>query len=413
MKRIAPDMKLSICFILLVWMCIPILSFAQNQSDAEIQLSARDLENTTFKLDGPWEFYPFHLLQSKPLTIPTSIVQLPHLWNLESEATGFASYRSLIILTHRTNATQLSLHMPDVYSAYTLLINGRFAARNGVVGTSREQTRPHWLPQLINFTPTSDTTEIIIHVSNFHHSKLGIGKPITISSSTFMTSADNKSHSMELILVITLSILAITALVFYASIQNKQLVLIFYSLLCISWALRAAFSNDYLAVRWFNNLDWNWVVRVEYLTLYSSTLFGLFFVQEFYPRDFNKRFRPFYIVNSSLFTLTTLFTAPIFFTRFVNVYLAFSALLVVSIIFVLIRAFIQDRKGIAFMSACILIVSCLFGYLILSYENLVPFSSLYFNFGFLMIFILLSLALWFRVKPSLTTEAVNLKSNSK
>lgn len=398
-------MKLWPYLIGLLWICSPVLSLAENKPSAKIQIDAMDLETTEYTLNGPWEFYPFQLLKSNPPIPSKSIVSLPHLQNLEGGTTGFASYRTQVILTNRKNPIQLSLYMPDVYSAYALVINGKLSGRNGVVGTSREKEQPHWLPQIINFTLTSDTIEIIIHVSNFHHSKLGIGKPITISSSTLMAATVKQNCSMILILFFTLCAMALISLMVYVGMRTKPHVLIFFSLLCFSWALRTTFSNDYLAVQWFNKLDWNWVVRVEYLTLYSTTLFSLFFVQDFFRKDFSKIFQIFYVVSFSLFSLVTLFTKPLFFTSLVDIYLAFSALLIVKILIVLIRAFIEDREGILFLGICIIISVCLFGYLIISYQNLIPFSRMLFNISFIMIFILLSLALWNRLKAPLPNNS--------
>jgi len=396
----------------LICICSPFLSNAQYKKFAEIHLSATNLENTEYRLDGPWEFYPFQLVRPNSPISSRSLVKLPHLWHLEGGSTGFASYRTQLILLNRKNPIQLSLYMPDVYSAYTLLINGERAGTNGVVGTSRDQEQPHWLPQIINFTASGDTTEIIIHISNFHHNKFGIGKPITISSSTLMISSVNQNHRMELILFIALCTMALFSLIVYVGVTTKQHVLLFFSLLCFSWAVRTAFSNNYLAVKWFSQLDWNWVVRVEYLTLYSTTLVGLFFVQEFYPEDFNKRFRSFYLVSSALFSLVTIFTEPLFFTSLIDLYLAFSGLLIINIIIVLIRAFIQDRKGILFIATCIFIGACLFGYLIFSYENLMSFSSWLFNISFMMIFISCSFALWLKFKPIIMDKSLNIKSRT-
>jgi 7TM diverse intracellular signalling len=193
--------------------------------------------------------------------------------------------------------------------------------------------------------------------------------------------------------------IAVVSLLSYLKQQHP--VFIYFSLFCIAWALRSVFSNEYLAVQKFPSTAWVWVVRIEYLTLYLSTLFGLLFVTKLFPKDYSKFFKSTFTSIALVFTVLTIATQPIFFTSYVQIYLAFSATVLVSTIIILIKAFINDRQGASTMLGSIFISALLFAYVILAYQNVLVLSKLIFNIGFLLVFLTLSAGIRNHLKKSI------------
>jgi hypothetical protein len=88
----------------------------------------------------------------------------------------------------------------------------------------------------------------------------------------------------------------------------------------------------------------------------------------------------------SVFTLFTLLTPPLQFTRYVQLYLAFSGLLLISILVIVFRAYLESRQGMGILIYCLFLAAVLFGYVILAYEGLFALNPFIFNGGFLILF---------------------------
>lgn len=374
-----------------------LLSFNSSSAQAIIDLRSQDLSSNIIELKGPWEVFPFVLLEPGENIKPDDVLYLPHHWKLGGGPIGFVSYRTQVILPGNLSQQEMALSMPDVYSCFAVIINGTLSGSNGTVGTSKSNEEPQWLPKVIHFSTLKDTVEIIIHVSNFHHSKGGVDKPIRIATAQLMDTTSKEIFLSEAFLFLILVAIALASFLITSKVKSKALPF-YFGLVCISWALRTVFSNNYLAVQFFNDLNWNLVVKIEYISIYASTLFALLFVRALFPDDFNKRLHVFYIVASIVFTFFTLLTPPLIFTRFVSVYLAFSAFLIISVLFVTLKAFVFDRRGVNTMMLAIFFLAGVFAYVILSYYRFVPFNIYIFILGFLMIFTLCAIALWGRLK---------------
>ncbi|WP_020614091.1 hypothetical protein [Sediminispirochaeta bajacaliforniensis] len=52
---------------------------------------------------------------------------------------------------------------------YALYLDGTVLAKNGVVGTSRENSRPGYFPQVVEFHAREDHVELILQASSFDH----------------------------------------------------------------------------------------------------------------------------------------------------------------------------------------------------------------------------------------------------
>jgi hypothetical protein len=351
------------------------------------------------RLSNAWQYYAYKLLRPGDLFERGTEVSIPHLWKATKLATGFATYRTIVVLPDSMLNRKMALYMPDVYSSYQLWINGQWYEGNGVVGIDKASTTPMWLPKHISFTSQTNAIEVIVQVSNFHHHRGGIGKALVLGEAhAIVKKAESTKKLGELLFAGLLFMAAVSALSYF---RKRHPVFIYFSLFCIAWALRSVFSNEYLAVQKFPSIDWVWVVRTEYVTLYLSTMFGLLFVTKLFPLDFSKIFKTTFVAIALVFTLITVSTQPSFFTAYIQIYLAFSATVLVSTIIILIRAFINDRKGASTMLGSVFIGVLLFAYVILAYQNMLVLNELIFNIGFLLLFLTVSAGIRNHLKKSI------------
>jgi hypothetical protein len=372
-----------------VWCFVFVLSVtaagAQSLYDkAVIDLTSANLLEVAVALDDSWEFYPSALLTPGRFALSSGLVRMPHLWNLEKDRYEVAAYHTQVLLPPEAVNKPLAILMPDVYCSYELWVNGKLLSSNGKVSAEKRSAKPQWLPRCVSFTSPSAKVDIIINVSGHFHDRRGIGKLIYLGSDASLTPYARRTQRMEEVLFVSLIVLTLLFAMLW--LRWRHTPLMFFALLCLSWAFRSAFSNNYLAVQWFHDLNWYAVVRVEYISLYLTTLFGLLFVSSLFPDDVNRTFQGFYMFFTIVFTVFTLVTEPLVFTGFVQLYLAFASLLVVTSLITLVKAFINARENVQYYIASYVFGIGLFGYVIVAYERAVELNEIVFNVGFFLLF---------------------------
>lgn len=351
-------------------------------------------------LKGLWEFYPNELNEGSALLKKSnqSFVVMPSWWADEEgkPVVQYGTYRLKVLMASSDKQHALALKMPDVYCAYELWLNGELAGKNGVVGNTKETSKPQWKPSTYFFDQKKDTLEILLKLSNFYHHRTGVNSSLMLGTSEQLTQEEKRTELSNIILLSGLTLLSLISIVLY--FKRKSIPYILYSLLCFSWVVRAAFSNHYQIVQWFQDINWHFVVRAEYISLYLSTLFGSLLVGSLFPKETSKVFRMIYIIACFSFTVFTLVVAPMLFTTYVQLYLGLSTILLLSIIVIVARAYSESREGVTLILAAAFMAVAMFGYVIMAYQGLFTLNEMFFNIGFLLMFILTLLAVSERIQ---------------
>ena len=155
-----------------------------------------DLSNTIFdshtfyNLNGEWEFYWEKLLtpgnyQTEKKTGSGITVKVPSYWESyeiegsETSGYGYGTYALTVILPPGKK-TGVCIDIPLFDVAYNFYLNDRLVGNNGTVGTSKETEEPWYEPSRFCYIPDTDTLQILIQVSNYHHRRGGFWQPILI-----------------------------------------------------------------------------------------------------------------------------------------------------------------------------------------------------------------------------------------
>lgn len=367
--------------------------------DARLFIPEGYLETKTFALNGAWEFYPNQLLNS-PKTeanLTRQFMDVPHWWAEEEgkPSVQFGTYRMQVVLPSSEQNLSLGLKMPDVYCSYTLIVNGRVLGQNGTVGTSKLEASPQWKPDTYYFESAKDTLDIVLQLSNFYHHRTGINSSLLLGRADQLKQKESTTKSTTNLLLAGLACLSVLGIIFYFVKGNIAFLL--YVLLCVSWMIRAAFSNHYQIVQWIQDINWYLVVRTEYISLYLSTLFGSLLVDSLFPREVNKVFRIIFIITSVGFTVFTLLVPPVLFTAYVQLYLGLSSLLLLSILVIVTRAYSVSREGSTLVLTAAFVAVGMFSYVIMAYQGVFELNELIFDTGFLLQFTLTLVAIYKRI----------------
>jgi hypothetical protein len=233
------------------------------------------------KLTGEWEIFMSELIAPDTLaftSIPKDYVFFPTTWNEISMSlrpgNGYATYHIQVFI----KAPQLlAFELPHFYCNYALWVNQKLTAKNGEVGVSKQRSKPQWLPKTVTFQADQDTLDIVIHASNFHHAKGGVREDILLGEPGELNFKRKIAVTSNMILFGGLILIAVSFLIIYIFIK-RELSALYFAALCLTWALRSVFSNLYLGINAFPEFPWELCVKIEYITLYLTMVWAIFFV---------------------------------------------------------------------------------------------------------------------------------------
>ncbi|SEM60460.1 Signal transduction histidine kinase [Mucilaginibacter gossypiicola] len=357
--------------------------------------------NDKIELTGNWLFYWNQLLSPSDTDVIKDrlLVEFPFKWNgytwrgKKLPAFGYGTYRLKVLLPQKHGV--LKLAMPDVYSAYRLYINSKLSSSNGKVTTSEKGFEAHWEYHAIDL-PNSDTINITLQISNFIHSKGGIGKPIFIGPADRIDLARHRAEGIDLMLTGCLMMGGLFFLGLYLLGSRDKAILLF-ALFSMVYSYRIIGTDNYVLHTLLPDINWYITARLEYMSLFLGIgLFGLYTLY-LYPADVNSR-----VVNvingiSFSFTLMTLFSPALIFTQLVNPFLVVMLFCLVYIPYVYSKAWRNNRPGSVYALMSAFALMSVFGISLFHYWALIPPLQLVSFFGYIAFFFLQSLVLAHRV----------------
>lgn len=347
------------------------------------------------KLNGEWAFYPNKFVEPFEVVEGEIFTTFPHQWD-DEQTQGYATYKLTVVVNE--DVPFFALDIPQLYSAYSLYVNGNLVAKNGTIGTLRKDTHPQWLPQVVTFKGGVDTLSITLQIANFHHVIGGSKNPIYLGLPDQLVARQSSSYLVNLLLLGVLSFLGIFFLSVYVFAKRERSVL-FFSLLCLTWALRSIFSEQYLAIRWMPWFDWELGLKIEYITLYLTMAWAILVIAYLYPLDTNKVMKRILLFPNFVFVFLTMATPAILYTSLLNIYLLLAGALLIYIVVVILRAMLFERYGAWFSVFSLITLAAAFGYNYLSYQGVFEFYPLAFYSSYLIFFFFLAIAIAHQLSP--------------
>lgn len=375
--------------------------FPPTAYQGKLDASAWDFENDgSIKLDGSWAFYWNELLSPTNLSGKKNdeklYFDLPKIWNKhkwkdeELPALGFATYTLRVIGDFKDK--RMALEIPDMYCSYNIWVNNELIANNGVVGTTKEETIPQWIPSTKTFISTNDTLNIILNIANFHHSKGGNKDPILLGIEQQLLKKRNSEVKANITEIIGLALLTIVSLFLY--IMNRDILLLYFTLFSFAGTVRSLFVNMYLINDWFPSFNWTIGTKLEYISLYFSLLLGIQIVGKMYIEHSNSIARYMSIAVNGMFILLTLVTPTTMFSKMLTTYHVFAGLIALYMIIIIVNALLHEKKGAGYLSVAILIITTLFVYELFAYQKLIPFTPYATSIGYLIVYYINGFGLW-------------------
>lgn len=368
------------------------------------------------ELSGEWEFHWLKLLEPNEIDSidAAEYVSFPHQWNQDPELSvsyGYATY-GLRVYKPETHPP-LALTIPDMYTAYTLYINGVEVAKNGEVAKNKEDYTAFWLPKTIPVDQfKSDTLELVLHISNFRHSKGGIRLPIIIGSFEHLEKARTLELGFTLLLTGCLLMIGLFFLGLYL-FGRHEIPMLYFAFVCFFFSYRVFGTELYPLHYLFPSLPWLLTVKAEYFTLYFTPAIFCIFVQQLYPKETSKNIIYTLAGFFSFLSVITLLFPPYYFTNLINLFFMVVPIFVVYVTWIYIKAVQRKREGSGFALASVVIVFIVFLQNLLVYKTILKENLLLDFIGFFSFFFLQSLVLSYRFTNSLSKARIKAEQAAK
>jgi len=383
--------------VLLLFAAILTLTEAFSQATPKpgvIDASSFNFHRNRLNLAGTWLWYDDRLLQPDQYNNDDLLpVEFPGIWNdrrADGSGQGYATYFVSIVLPE--GVSDLALDLPHMYSSYVLFANGVEVARNGKPGLSRQDARPQWRPQFVLLDTPGDTLRLALQIANFYHQKGGIKEPIMLGSGASFAQKDLITKTGKLTGIGLLIILSIVFTVIWLR-NDKKRVVIYFTLLSVTWAVRSLFSNDYMFIQFFPDFNWTAMVRIEYITLFLTMIWAILFLYRLFTNEGSQVVKYLLVTFNSGFIVYTLLSQPADFTRLLPLYLATAGVLLVYGAGVVLVALINERKGATWLTMTVMLGLGIFSYDLFAYEGWFSYNSLLFSAAYLVIFLMMGGAL--------------------
>lgn len=314
------------------------------------------------------------LTQSAKDSAPTAYTYFPNHWNNTTingkklSAKGFASHTVRVIVNSKQQQN-LAIKLPDTYCSFQLLINGKPIANAGVPGTTKESTREQWLEQVVEL-PSIDTLDLILQIANFRHSKGGPYKPILIGNKQILLTDKAAEDGFDLLLAGALLMGGLFFIgLFYFGKHDK--VILFFSLFCIAYSYRIIGSDNYVLHSLLPNYPWIIGVHLEYLSLFASFIFFMFYTKYLFPEETNNWLLYTETIIAGILCVVVIVFPPSIFTQLINPFLIVMFSIIIHVFYIYIRAYMNKKLGAkyALLSTGILLV--IFFLINLKYFNII------------------------------------------
>ncbi|MCP4137769.1 MAG: SpoIIE family protein phosphatase [bacterium] len=393
-KIIRPDSSKNGLFLLaavLLWCSLSCHPFSPQKKSPPISKGVLDLninswdfkQDGLLELSGEWELYrqQFYMEKnSEQANLHYSNV--PGLW---TSPKGYASYRLKILLNKKHKKEPLAFKFGIMGTAFTIYINGKELTSVGTPGKTAESSRPKYFPHAAVFTPDSDELEVVMHISNFHHSRGGPRNTILLGRQPDIEKFREHNLILGFFLFGSILIMSFYHLGLFL-LRRKDQSPLFFGIFCFLMAFYTLGTNERYLVHLFPGLSWELHCRFEDLSWYLAIPIFSWFIQTLFPREYLKIF--FYPIEviCFLFSAIVLF-APV--SIYSKTYFTYSIIILFScsyVLYVLILSFIRKREGagIFIVGFLLLFLSILNDILYdngyIATGNIVPFGMFLFIF---------------------------------
>lgn len=310
-------------------------------------------DDRIIRLNGEWEFYwerKGALLDNK------QYIEVPSNWKsaLGLPGHGYATYR--LVIEGLKEDSRYGLTIPAVSNAYQLFIDGNLAAEVGAVGIDKDSTVPDYQPQEVYFSPNDTSAEVTMVLANYHYRTGGIWESITIGTAEQIIDRTYKKQAFEFIIFGCLLMAGLYHSVLYIQ-RRKNISALLFSIVCFIVCIRIIVTEEMAILDFFPSFPWSLIIKLEYLTFYTSVPLFCWVLYTLFPNLFSKRYFKVFTIISAVMSLFVLVTTTNIFTHSTVIYQVLTIVTIFYVSIKLVKALIDKQEGALIVNICAAILS--------------------------------------------------------
>lgn len=255
----------------------------------QLDLTNWDFKQSLIRLDGEWEFYWDQLLTQShfetDLAFSGTMVQVPSVYSVSQGvdsnlgAMGTATYR--LKITGALPGQILGIQVPTFATSGRIFINDTLIYEEGLVGATKEETKPAYQTGLTVFEVPAESFSIIVQTANFHYARGGFWHELVLGNLPMILQRHEFFSYKDAFLIGSLLIMGLYFLFVFLSRRSERSSL-YFSLLSLAALVRVAATGNVLFARIWPEFPFRLLIAVEYLTFYwLPVLFYLLIAQVF------------------------------------------------------------------------------------------------------------------------------------
>ncbi|MDX1378228.1 MAG: diguanylate cyclase [Anaerolineales bacterium] len=348
----------------LIAICLSLISCSLPNQSGEAPQAVNghlDLQDWDFNkhgfanLSGDWAFHWQELLSPSEIDrdINTEYVTVPSSWTeyeIDGEALpaeGYATYHLTVQLPDSSQA--YGLYIEGEGTAYTLWVDGKLAARNGLVGINPQDTVAQSIPRTVFFQADSGSTELVIQIANFHHRKAGFRNEIVLGLPIQIHEYQRNGWAQDAFILGIFLVMGIYHLFIYG-LRSKDISPLYFAIWSFFNFTRTSLLDQKLLFVALPNLSWEFALQLEYLTFYFSAPIYALFIQTLYPKDVHRRVIRTIIGLGIAFSLLMIFLDTLTLSYTVTPYQIILLIEIFYFVFFIGRILARKREGAVYVA---------------------------------------------------------------
>jgi two-component system, sensor histidine kinase ChiS len=341
-------------------------------------------KGTSLSLSGQWDFLPgsVDIAYDDFKRSATTLRMVPDLWNgAEAGGTrghGCGTYHLTLLLPD--NAPPLALHYQTASTSFSIEVQGKEVARNGIPSADPGKARPAYRPGFAKLEGARGRVEIMVRVSNYVYRSGGLWYPIVIGPARQVEATHLSELGMAVSQVTALTVMGLILFLIFG-LRGREKAILFSALFAMIICLRVLVSGEYLLTLFWPDIPFGLLVRLEYLTVFLPFPTVTAFFTSLLPQMMGRRLKRLCLIPPFVFTLFVFIFPVDLLTRTIFFYYGFVALNIIigvsALLRLMIREFDFERSvlffGTLFLALCA-INDILYNSFVIATGNLAPWS---------------------------------------
>ncbi|MDD2781797.1 histidine kinase dimerization/phosphoacceptor domain -containing protein [Sulfuricurvum sp.] len=343
------------------------------------------MDATNFKepleLRGPWGFSPGIISHASAPELQHQSILLPHF--VESKLNTSQSEVTFALKLRTLPNIPLTLDLNEPFSVWKLYINDILVAQSGKFAEHSTDHKAAIYRKNITFTPTSETTTLLIQLANSEHEHIGFYQTPTVASTEIMTQSYFKKYLFETVITALLILVGIYHIGLFA-VWKKDKAPLWFGILSLFVALRMSSTSEMILVDVFDSLSWEMLLRTQYISGLLSLPLYVWYLDSLYPNQIIRVAKYFYFTIALFFLMLASFFPTLTFTPFLLTYEFVYLSFIIYTLIVLFRAVSVKETGSLLAFVTFVILSGLLIHDFLRFDNVIASSTDIAPYGFVL-----------------------------